>query len=527
MVQNEPTPLPRPSKGKSLAEVNPALARQWHPEKNGGLTPVSVSSGSSKRVWWLCPKDSCGYEWTAVINDRSHGLGCKKCAIKARSIPAKGKSLADVNPDVAKEWHPQKNGERTPYHVWPGAASKAWWLCQKDSCGHEWRAVINDRSQGCGCRECAIKAKSTPGKGESLAEVNPALATEWHPRKNGKLTPFDLLPRSGKKVWWLCPEYSCGHEWEANVLNRSNGTGCYECARKSRSIPDKGESLAELHPELAKEWHTTKNGALTPLSVLSSNSKKVWWLCSKNSCGREWRTRINYRVEGGGCHECAKQARAKSKATPYDGESLAEIYPALAKEWHPTKNSELTPFNVMTGSNRKVWWLCPKQSCGHEWEASAGNRTRGGRQWGRGCPKCAVHGYKSTKPGHYYIIANDSYLKVGISNVPESRAMILRNKHRGIILFISEAYNGVNIRRAESDWKIALGLGQVSDLYDKDGKSETMPHKTLPAFIRMAADLGILSKNDEKEIRKRYREEFGARYFDIFSANLIVSMPGS
>ena len=29
----------KPPKGKSLAEVNPELAKQWHSSKNGDLTP--------------------------------------------------------------------------------------------------------------------------------------------------------------------------------------------------------------------------------------------------------------------------------------------------------------------------------------------------------------------------------------------------------------------------------------------------------------------------------------------------------
>tara|TARA_B110000285_G_scaffold180449_1_gene203483 strand:+ start:85 stop:225 length:141 start_codon:yes stop_codon:yes gene_type:complete len=41
---------------------------------------------------------------------------------------------------------------------------------------------------------------------------------------------------------------------------------------------------------------------------------------------------------------------------PPSGKSLAEVNPELAEEWHPTKNGELTPFDVTKGSNKKVWW---------------------------------------------------------------------------------------------------------------------------------------------------------------------------
>jgi len=60
----------------------------------------------------------------------------------------------------------------------------------------------------------------------TLITKNPSLAKEWHPARNGSLTPKDVTAKSSKKVWWIC---SKGHEWEATVANRSNGTGCPHC----------------------------------------------------------------------------------------------------------------------------------------------------------------------------------------------------------------------------------------------------------------------------------------------------------
>ena len=49
--------------------------------------------------------------------------------------------------------------------------------------------------------------------------------------------------------------------------------------------------------------------------------------------------------------------------------NLAALYPDIAKEWHPTKNGDLTVDNVTPKSNKKVWWICSK---GHEYESSVG-----------------------------------------------------------------------------------------------------------------------------------------------------------
>lgn len=67
---------------------------------------------------------------------------------------------------------------------------------------------------------------------KSLASEYPDIATEWHPTKNGDLLPEDVAPKSGKKVWWVG---KCGHEWQATVNDRANGTGCPVCRRKKLS----------------------------------------------------------------------------------------------------------------------------------------------------------------------------------------------------------------------------------------------------------------------------------------------------
>jgi len=60
-----------------------------------------------------------------------------------------------------------------------------------------------------------------------LADKKPTVAREWHPTKNGDLTPHDVTAGSRSKVWWLCP--ICKHEWEARVDQRNSGSSCRIC----------------------------------------------------------------------------------------------------------------------------------------------------------------------------------------------------------------------------------------------------------------------------------------------------------
>ena len=49
--------MPRKAhKGKSLAEVNPKLDKQWHPTKNGELIHFDFTCGSNKKSMVEMPK---------------------------------------------------------------------------------------------------------------------------------------------------------------------------------------------------------------------------------------------------------------------------------------------------------------------------------------------------------------------------------------------------------------------------------------------------------------------------------------
>ena len=278
-------------------------------------------------------------------------------------------SLADFchrehREDLLAEWDSERNLPLTPETVSRGSKRRVFWRCAN---GHSWQAAVHTRSgSGTGCPYCSGRLP-VPGETD-LATRYPDLAAEWHPTKNGDLTPSDVLPGSHRLVWWQCPH---GHEWRAQIKSRVSGAGCPVCSNRAllRGVND----LATNNPELARQWHPTKNGDLTPSDVVPGTRRKVWWVCDK---GREWRAAVSARVNGSGCPVCTSK-----KIVPGIND-LASQYPAVAKEWHPTKNGSLTPEQVAPASNKKVWWICDK---GHEYQATVASRT----QRNGGCPYCA------------------------------------------------------------------------------------------------------------------------------------------
>lgn len=414
-----------------LASRNPRLVAEWNRGRNGSLLPSEISSGSSRKVWWQCEK---GHEWEAAVYKRQNGSGCPFCSgrrvsegesdiltlfpnemklwhptrndminpsqispnsktkvwwicegghdflqsprsrlLRQTGCPACSKrvlvpainDLATTNPDVASEWHPSLNSPRQPSEFVAGSNHEAWWICGE---GHAWQARIFSRAvQRSGCPFCGNR-DLWEGFND-LATIRPELATEWHPHRNGSLLPSKVTAGSSKKAWWLCKK---GHEWKASCAVRLRGTGCPVCS--NQKVQAGYNDLESRFPDLAKEWDSQKNGPLAADAVVFGSNKKVWWLCVR---GHSWEASVASRsIRGNGCASC------RGKRLVIGENDFSTTDPALANQWHPTRNGSLLPSEVVASSKEKVWWLCDK---GHEYQTSVGSR----HAQKTGCPYCS------------------------------------------------------------------------------------------------------------------------------------------
>jgi hypothetical protein len=174
--------------------------RSWHLYSE--ITPNLL--GSNKKVWWICTQ---GHEWQARVTDRNYRkTGCPYCSGYRVCVD---NCLYTINPNLARQWHPTKNGPLNPKEVTPGSSKKVWWICSE---GHTWEAVVSNRNSGTGCPYCAGRAL---GADNCLQTLNPSLAAEWHPVENGRLTPRDVTP--GSSLW----EVSLLQRYEETTMSSS------------------------------------------------------------------------------------------------------------------------------------------------------------------------------------------------------------------------------------------------------------------------------------------------------------------
>ncbi len=222
----------------SLAEGCPSLAAQWHPTKNGDLTPDQVAMHSNRKVWWRLSYDDpvtgrhFDFEWKAIIKNRVKGCGCP--FLSGKAVWPGFNDLQTRAPLLAAQWHPTKNGDLTPDQVAMHSNRKVWWRFSYDDpvtgrhFDFEWEAIINDRVKENDCPFLSGRAV-WPGFND-LQTKAPLLAAEWHPTKNRWVKPTGVTYKSSKKAWWLCPH--CSHEWRSMIGGRTiYGTRCPQCGK--------------------------------------------------------------------------------------------------------------------------------------------------------------------------------------------------------------------------------------------------------------------------------------------------------
>jgi DNA-directed RNA polymerase subunit RPC12/RpoP len=235
-------------------------------------------------------------------------------------------------------------------------------LVRCERCGQKYEVAPSSVMKGIGCPYCSGH-RAISGVND-LGTTYPEVAKLWHPTRNGDVRPCDVKPQSNTRFWWLCPE--CGGEWEAvpGALTVRSG-GCPYCS--GHRVLAGFNDLATVAPEVARQWHPTRYGALIPADVTSGSDRKVWWRCER---GHEWEATIASRVHGAGCPYCAGQ-----RVIPGEND-LAALYPEVARLWHPIRNGDLKPSDVMSHTTRKVWWL---GECGHEWDTTVANMVKDDR----------------------------------------------------------------------------------------------------------------------------------------------------
>lgn len=426
----------------NLAVTHPNILKQWDYEKND-IKPEEISYGSGKKVWWKCSKGH-SYEMT-VYKKLSRAASCPVCS-GHKTVPGIN-DFATCYPEIAKEWHPNKNGDLLPSQVSKKNGRKVWWICQY---GHEWQATIRDRvTDKTGCPKCRARRltsfseqaiyyyvkqlypdtinryKEIFDNGMELDIFVPSIrvgiefdGAAWHNTEEMHLKErkkYQICQKNNIKLirvkehtgneWWDVSDVTytlhdrrnrrdletiiqvildwmdpVSNMWTRKRFNDFHSKVHVNIKRDENAIREYltpiANSLAELRPDLVKDWNYEKNGNLKPTMFGINSSDYVWWKCK--SCGHEWESTIQKRSNGLSCPCCDGRIVVLGK------NDLKTVRPDLAEEWNYEKNGDLKPEQVFYKSDKRVWWVC--KICGHVWCTTINHR-----YYGTGCPKYYEH----------------------------------------------------------------------------------------------------------------------------------------
>jgi len=417
----------------NLAVLRPSIAEEWHPTKNGALTPLDCTEKSGKKVWWMCKADK-SHEWNAKILHRSNGRGCPYCS---SNLVTKENNLAAKDQKLAREWHQIKNGDLTPSDVGQFSNRKVWWKCPEQD-DHEWEGSVAGR-HGNGCPYCSNLRLC---KTNSLAFIAPQLVSEWHPEKNGRLKPRDVIAGGKKKHWWICSK-SDDHAYQASIYSRLRGSGCPRCTHQTSSheiriltelkymfrdvlsrYKQKGMEIDVYLPEIRvgveydgayfhKERYEkdrekgkrldsegitlirVRDKPLEKISPLDICANKSDSLCKAdldllvktiaNIADFSEEKISQYLSKNDFVNEDLYRIYLSYFPSPFPENALPATHPKLIPQWDYEANAPLVPENFTKGSHKKVHWLCEIDE-EHRWQVSILSRTGKG---GTGCPFCS------------------------------------------------------------------------------------------------------------------------------------------
>ena len=120
-------------------------------------------------------------------------------------------------------------------------------------------------------------------------------------------------------------------------------------------------------------WHPLKNIPNNPTDFHSQSNKKMWWQCEKNS-EHIWEQKISHITNGVGCPFCSNKKVSKDN-------NFGFLHSDKIIFWDWSKNKDISPFQFVPGSDKKIWWKCENN---HEWFARIAQVSKRGAN----CPKC-------------------------------------------------------------------------------------------------------------------------------------------
>ena len=252
----------------------------------------------------ICPY--CGKEYDIGIYSFRDGASCKNCCNKYENSFAYYIQM-ELKRGLNEFWNWEKN-EINPYCISKGNGKKVILKCDKTDYHDDYEVEPYSFLKGCRCPYCSHfhgKVHPKDSFGQWLIDTygEGAIKKYWSPKNT--LDPFEVAPKTNKKIWILCQEKGYHNDYggyETIPVSFIKGARCPYCCNHHGKV-HKLDSFGSLYPDKAKYW--SKNNKKSPFEVTSYTSKKYKFICEK--CGEEFTRgldKLNRNDIGVICSEC-------------------------------------------------------------------------------------------------------------------------------------------------------------------------------------------------------------------------------
>lgn len=276
-------------------------------------------------------------------------------------------------------WDYERNDEAALRNVTTRATRECFWKCPV--CDQHFSAQVYEMTSRPSCPDCEVKRKKEWEGEYEVWKVTPvvdvpALLSAW--ADDGD--PRSVMVAEGSPLRrFRCEQ---GHHPRISPLTFLHG-GCPHC-RGAHTAATSKQWLADTLPEIASQWHPTRNGKLTPHDVVWDSKRTVWW--KADCCGHEWQDSVRDRD---------KYQRLRCPTCRTILGSLAWRDPGLAAEWSPS--NPVSPWKVRPheATNFVPEWVCATEPT-HVWTMALSSRSNGSE-----CPECRQHGKSRVELDHH------------------------------------------------------------------------------------------------------------------------------
>lgn len=290
-------------------------------------------------------------------------------------------TLRELNPEAAEMWCYDLNGELTPDTVYGKSDNEVYFRCLSNA-EHFFKKKISkmtaDDGHSYGCIYCGQHAKKVfSGETDFFTKCFEA-RDMWDYKLNKDIEPTDTFPNSNKRAYFKCEK---GHSTYRKIMDFYHSPKCPECEKQNTK-------LVYQFPNTRLFWNAEKNADVNLDDIVQSSRYNAYFSCPH--CKYEWISQVSLWNKRRYCPCCGFDGtdgsveRNQSIIAQNPIITFKMANPQDAEMWCYDLNGDMTPDNVLYGSNKKAYFRCKN---GHVFDKVIYDMTASDGK-PRGCPYC-------------------------------------------------------------------------------------------------------------------------------------------